>query len=102
MSTVSVRDICYIRNNLYKCRRKLQPSLPKTIEDVLDILGKSNISTIRQEDFVFINDQTSKIVVFSSYLCSSEKMYLDGTFSYCAQHFLQLFTIHTMENGHYS
>lgn len=106
MSTVSVRDMCYIRNNLYNSRRKLQPPLPKSTEDVIDMLRKVNISTIRQEDFLFVNDQQSKIVVFSCltnirYLCSSEKIYFDGTFRYCAQHFLQLFTIHTLENGHY-
>lgn len=106
MSTVSVRDICYIRNNLYNSRRKLQPPLPKTIEDVFDILEKTNVSTIKKEDFVFIKDRNLKIVVFSCltnirYLCNSKKIYVDGTFSYCAQHFLQLFTIHIMENGHY-
>lgn len=106
ISTLSVRDMYYIRNNLYNNRRKHQPPLPKTTEDVIDTLKKVNVQTIREEDFIFISDQHTKIVVFSCwtnirYLCSSEKIFLDGTFSYCAQYFLQLFTIHILQNGHY-
>jgi hypothetical protein len=87
MSTVSVRDICYIRNNLYNSRRKRQPPLAKTTEEVMDILNKINIRTIRDENFVFISDQDKKIVVFSCWtnirhLCSSEKIFFDGPFNY--------------------
>lgn len=35
------------------------------------------------------------------YLCSQKKNYVDGTFEYCTKFFSQLFTIHTIENGHY-
>lgn len=66
--------------------------LPKSTES---IFKKVNVGTIRQD---------TKVVVFSCltnirYLCTSEQIFLDGTFSYCAQHFLQLFIIHTLENG---
>lgn len=106
ISTVSVRDMSYIRNNLYNNRRKHQPPLPKSTKEVIDMLRTVTVQTIREEDFLFINDQDTRIVVFSCstnirYLCSNETIFLDGTFRYCAQHFLQLFTIHILENGHY-
>lgn len=36
------------------------------------------------------------------FLCTSNKIYVDGTFDYCAKFFCQLFTIHAFKNGHYA
>lgn len=86
----------YIRNNL----RKTQPPLPRSIEEVINNLE------IPKMNFFFINDDSKNIVVFSClsnnrYLCNNEKIYLDGTFSCCTKYFLQMFTIHVLNNGHY-
>lgn len=106
LDTLSVRDISYIRNNVYYNRRKNQPSLPRSTEEATNVLKNLEICTIKEENFLFINDESKKIVVFSCttnirYLCNSEKIYLDGTFSCCTKYFLQLFTIHILSNGHY-
>jgi len=52
------------------------------------------------------NDINSNIIIFScetnlSFLCRSETMYVDRTFSYCLIFFLQLFTLHGFINNHY-
>lgn len=85
---LSLRDINDIRNNVYYNRRKTQPPLPRSIEEVIDTLKKMDVSTIKNENFLFINDDSNKIVVFSClsnirFLCNSEKIYLDGTFKCC-------------------
>jgi len=36
-----------------------------------------------------------------STMCKTEIAYMDGTFTYCVKHFLQLFTVHGYLNGHY-
>lgn len=68
ITTVSARDVHYIRNNLYNNRRKYQPPLPNAREDVVDWSRKVNIPTMTGEDFIFILDQHTKIVVFLCYL----------------------------------
>lgn len=100
------KDITYIRNNMYYKRREVQPSLPSSISDVLDILPKLNLKTIKSESFLLASDNIHNIVIFScdtnlKFMCKSDKMYLDGTFRYCTKYFLQLFTIHVIENSHY-
>jgi len=35
------------------------------------------------------------------FLYCQEKIYMDGTFSYCPKYFYQLFTIHKVINNHY-
>lgn len=106
MDALTRKDITYIRNNMYYKRRQVQARLPSNVSDVFDILPTLNLTTIKNEPFLLATDNINNIVVFSCYtnlkfLCSSDKVYLDGTFRYCTKHFLQLFTLHIVENGHY-
>lgn len=106
MNSLTRTDITYIRNNMYYQRRQVQPRLPSSISDVLHILPTLNLRTIKNEPFLLVTDKINNIVVFScdtnlKFMCNSEKVYLDGTFRYCTKYFLQLFTIHVVENGHY-
>lgn len=46
------------------------------------------------------------IVLFSClgnsvYLCSRQKIYVDGRFNYCPKCFCKMFTVHTVEKGNY-
>jgi hypothetical protein len=50
--------------NSINSRRKHHHRYQK-LQEVMDILNKVNIRTIRDANFVFISDQDKKIVVFS-------------------------------------
>jgi len=76
--------------------------LRETQEALLSIPTLTN----KDEEFLLINDSENKTTAFSTmanlkFLCSQEKIFIDGTFSYCPKYFYQLFTIHTVKNGHY-
>lgn len=106
LSTLTVKDIHYIRNTIYTTRRKTLPVLPKNRTGAIASIRTMTIKTIKDENFVFITDDIEEIIVFScltniTLLCKSSKLYVDGTFSYCPDHFLQLFTLHILENGYY-
>lgn len=106
MSTITARDVNYIRNNIHYHKRKNQPRLPKSLNETIAILGETDVESTEGEQFLFVNNSEKKIVVFSTEsnmtaLCNTDKIYLDGTFSYCVKYFLQLFTIHIERNGFY-
>lgn len=95
-----------IRQNIYYQRRQLQPKLPKNSFEVMQVLDTLHLETIKNEPFLAINNVEDQIIIFSctsnlQHLCESEKIYLDGTFTYCTKFFLQLFTLHIIKNGHY-
>lgn len=105
--TITSGDIRYITKNIYNARRKVLPgSIPKNIVEVHNVIDSLDISTNKNENFVFINDEINNIIVFSCEtnlrnLCEMESIYMDGTFSYCTKYFYQFFTIHGLKNGHY-
>lgn len=105
--TFTMQDIEYVRRNIYNCRRKELPSsLPKSIEEVFQVLENYNPTTCKNENFLFINCENTKLVVFTCEtnireLCRAPQIYMDGTFSYCTKFFYQLFSIHGLKNGHY-
>lgn len=105
--SLTVPDIAAIRKNIYNCRRKLLPGpLPRNISEVHDAVSNYSPKTCRDEIFLFLNHLEFNIIVFSCetnirLLCKLKTLYMDGTFSYSTKYFLQLFTIHGLENGHY-
>nr|CAI5849718.1 unnamed protein product [Callosobruchus analis] len=44
-STITTCDVAYVRRNMYNARRKMQPALPKNVEETFDILEDTNIET---------------------------------------------------------
>lgn len=91
---------------IYNARRKLLPPIPKTVLQVHSAVTGMAIKTNREEEFILHNDPNDKILIFScitnlKFLCRSNTWYMDGTFDFAPQHFLQLFTIHGHINGHY-
>lgn len=106
MDTLTVRDINYIRNNVYYKQKKMQPSLPTSAEETIRVLQNLECKTIKGEIFLTGVEQEKQIIVFSCetnlrVLCNCDTIYLDGTFNYCLNYFFQLFTLHTFINGHY-
>ena len=108
-TTLTTTDVSYIRKNIYNCRQKVLPGpLPKNMEGVHEAVGNYCESrlTSKGEDFLFINDPETNIIVFTcksniSVLTEVNVLYMDGTFSFCTQFFSQFFTIHGLQNGHY-
>lgn len=103
---LTVTDINSIKRNIYNERRKTLPPLPKSTEDVIEILKNMDIRTVKMENFLSVCDEENKIVVFSCdsnlrFLSSCDKMFMDGTFQFCTKYFCQLFSIHVVKNGHY-
>ncbi|KAE9529659.1 hypothetical protein AGLY_011755, partial [Aphis glycines] len=87
-------------------RRKNIPTLPTNLRETQEALINIPTLTNKDEEFLLINDSENKITAFSTmtnlkFLCCQEKIFMDGTFSYCPKYFYQLFTIHTVENGNY-
>ena len=103
---VTTKDILNIRQSLYRTRRGILPVLPRSRREVHDALRSLQHKTSKGEDFLLVNDEDMNIVIFSclsnlQYLCSRPKIYVDGTFNYCPKFFTQMFSIHTVDNGHY-
>lgn len=105
-ATLTTRDVEYVRKNMYNSRRKLIPALPKNINDVHEILNSIDVKTSRGEQFLFINCVLNNIIVFTCLsnleaVGKTQRIYVDGTFDYCAKYFTQMFTIHGFLHGHY-
>jgi hypothetical protein len=104
--TVDMRALENIRKNIYAARRSILPPLPKNIGDVHDALNTMQVETIKNDNFLLVNDSVTNIIIFScftklQFLCSVDVLYVDGTFQYCTKFFCQLYTIHEYKNGQY-
>jgi hypothetical protein len=101
---LTTTDIEYIRHNAYTARKEVRPKQPKSIDEACVQLTTYQATTAKNENFLYHVDTDKKIVIFTcntnvQVLRNSEVIYLDGTFQYCAKHFKQLFTLHTLQCG---
>jgi hypothetical protein len=99
-------DINLIRKNMYNARRSILQKLPINIEEVHNVLQDQPVLTAENENFVLVNDRQNNIILFScdkniNLLIKLKTIYVDGTFQYCAKHFLQMFTVHGLINDYY-
>ncbi|KAE9542314.1 hypothetical protein AGLY_003441 [Aphis glycines] len=104
--TLTGTDINNVYQCLYRSRRSSYPKLPTDIIEVINVISVRQIKTVQDENFILVVDAVNKIICFSTksnlkLLCSVDKIFVDGTFTYCPKYFLQLFTIHIFKNGHY-
>ncbi|KAL4125826.1 hypothetical protein QTP88_010066 [Uroleucon formosanum] len=84
---------------MYNARRNLLPPLPNTTQSVQEALNSIKYKSSKGEDMLLYNDFNSELVIICcksnlEILCKSEMLYVNGTFEYCAKHFLQLFSVH--------
>lgn len=75
-------------------------------KNVHNALNSVFIQISWNENFLLVNSREFNIVRFSCksdlpYLCSMDSVYVDGTLGYCLKYFLQVFTIHFIQNGYY-
>jgi len=104
--TFTRTDINNIYQCLYRSRRSSYPKLPTNLTEVINVMSERQVKTVKDENFILLVDSCDKIICFSTnsnlkLLRSVDKTFVDGTFTYCAKYFLQLFTIHIFKNGHY-
>ena len=101
----TISDVSAIRKSIYHARKKSLPSNPKSVSDVHKALNDLHLTTSKNEDFLFINDELFNIIIFTchenlKFLCKSV-YYIDGTFSYCPKYFVRFFVIHGFINEYY-
>lgn len=95
---IILNDVNFIRRSIYRARRKTLPPLLKFIYEVYSALILLQLNTYKGENFLFYNNETENIVCFTTksnlkFLCSQNKIFVEGTFEYCAKFILQRFTI---------
>lgn len=82
-------------HNIYQClnrsRRSSYPVLPKNISEVIEKMKNRTIKTIENEDFLLDVDAVNNILFYSTasnfkLLCSSDKIFVDGTFYSCPKY----------------
>nr|XP_042894791.1 uncharacterized protein LOC122268734 [Parasteatoda tepidariorum] len=88
-----------IKNRLYKARHEMRPVLPKAIEE---LLLTEEWCRIKENNFLLVDDGSGdeRFLVFCTaenlkLLCSSHKLWMDGTFKIVPRLFKQLYTIHS-------
>ncbi|CAG2190565.1 unnamed protein product [Mytilus edulis] len=94
---------------MYRVRRKSQPNLPKSREEVHTLFEGYPVQTSKFENFLQVNDRENGIIIFTcttnlECLCYVEEIFMDGTFKFCPKFFKQLYhvyTIHGFKNGNY-
>jgi hypothetical protein len=101
------KNLKYVRQSMYRERRKLHPTQPKNQAEFHSILDDIGVVTNKDDDFVLCNDSESGIILFGceanlKFLCTvSEEIFADETYKCCPKYFKQLDTIHGFKNGHY-
>jgi hypothetical protein len=91
---------------MYENKRKILPANLKSIAEVHQALNSMNIETKKKENFLLLNNENENIIIFScntnlKFLSSVDTIYMDATFDYYTRFFMQMFTIHGFQNGHY-
>ncbi|XP_022162265.1 uncharacterized protein LOC111028037, partial [Myzus persicae] len=61
---LQVSDLHNIKRNLYNAKRKKFPPLPKSGEEVQNMLDDIQVVTNRDENFILSNDKVNGIIIF--------------------------------------
>ena len=86
------KDLKYVRQSMYRERRKLHPAQPKNQTEIHSILDDIGVVTNKGDYFVLCNDSESGIILFGcetnlKFLCTvSEEIFADGTYK-CPKYF---------------
>ena len=100
-------DVSSVRQSVYHVRRKTQPKLPKSREEIHESLTEYSLTSTNGEKMIYVNDSSSGIIMFTTnsnmrYICQSDvDIFCDGTFKYCPHLCYQLYTFLGFKNGKY-
>lgn len=100
-------DVSSVRQSVYHVRRKTQPKLPKSREEIHESLTEYSLTSTNGEKMIYVNDSSSGIIMFTTnsdmrYICQSDvDIFCDGTFKYCPHLCYQLYTFLGFINGQY-
>lgn len=100
--SLTPKDFVNIRQAIYHERRKHEPTLPCSREDVLDLVRQGTIST--PDNMIFAVDDAIVLITFKekfTIICNDKEFFRDGTFKHCPVFFYQMYVIHTECNGHF-
>lgn len=103
---LTAHDVFRVRQNIHASRSSKLPKLPKTLTELHEALDNYDVITNRGENFKFINDCETNIVIFTcshnlEILRKMKIVFVDGTFKSCPKLFYQLFTIHGVKDNNY-
>uniref|UniRef100_A0A8D8RSN6 FLYWCH-type domain-containing protein n=1 Tax=Cacopsylla melanoneura TaxID=428564 RepID=A0A8D8RSN6_9HEMI len=106
VDTLDASDLNLIRHNMHRARLARHPTLPKSIEETQNAIKNMDIQTNTGEFFLFVNDEETKIIMFSTVsnlqlLCDSQRVFMDGTFKSCPKFYFQVFTLLGLKNNVY-
>lgn len=62
--TLTTNDVILIKQNIHYARSLFHPKLPKSIHETQNALKSMNIVTIKDENFMFLNDFENSIIGF--------------------------------------
>ncbi|KAE8743928.1 hypothetical protein FOCC_FOCC009391 [Frankliniella occidentalis] len=98
-------DTKRIAQTMYRAKRKLLPTLPKSGKEVIDQFREDiTVETSRNELFSF-PIESSGVLIFTCetnlrLLAECDTILADGTFDYAPDQFAQMYTIHGNKMGH--
>jgi len=103
---LTAHDVFRGRHNIHASRSSKLPKLPKTLTELHEALDNYDVITNHEEDFKFINDWETNIVIFTfshnlEILSKIKTVFVDGTFKSCPKLFYRLFTIRGVKDNNY-
>ncbi|XP_068242338.1 uncharacterized protein [Palaemon carinicauda] len=105
-NSLKPEDLKSTAKAVYRERMKFYGKLPVSRSEVHMLLKERELKTSKGEPFVCVNNEEEEIIIFSCLtnlmtLCNVHELFMDGTFQYCPKFFMQMYTIHGFQNGHY-
>jgi len=64
--SINTNDLKLIRNNIHHARKVLYPKLPKSMQETHNCLSTMNITTNKNDQFLFCNNLIDNIIGFST------------------------------------
>ncbi|KAF0756715.1 Uncharacterized protein FWK35_00015087 [Aphis craccivora] len=106
IKSITSGDVLLIKRNIHNVRYSKLSKLPTSLTQIHKTLKNMEFKTIKDEDFLLVNNNKTNILGFSTVrnvqaLCSLNTIFIDGTYKSCPKLFYQLFTIHGVLNNNY-
>lgn len=86
-NAITTKDVIYIKHNIFQARASLRPNLPRSRQEVHDILKDMDVKTYEGNTFLQVNNAEKGILLFSTdenlkFLSQSTTFYVSFSFSF--------------------